>query len=195
MLRGDKGRGHASTRATCDDNGRKMRSRRVVTDASLDGASCTGVLMGVCICNGAHCVTLGPFVTVSRLCLCFFPPLRKALMRFRACDVLLLIFSLEISWPQSFAQLAFLRNKARTCAAATRITLRHWMQQELRHFLFDNAVASLCLFDAVSSRECVVAAIFLGNGDRHLDGVACYWYGAVARSGLLWYAFSSISWT
>ena len=50
-----------------------------------------------------------------------------------------------------------------------------------------NAVASLCLFYAVSSGKCVVADFFLGNGDRHLDGVAILVL-QVRCSGTQWYA-------
>ena len=62
-----------------------------------------------------------------------------------------------------------------------------------------NAVATLCLLDAVSRGKCVVAAIFLRNGDRHLDGVAILVL-LVRCSGTQWYgvrcyAFSSSAWT
>ena len=50
-----------------------------------------------------------------------------------------------------------------------------------------NAVASLCLFYAVSSGKCVVAAIFLRNGDRHLDGEAIL-VRLVRCSGTQWFA-------
>ena len=50
-----------------------------------------------------------------------------------------------------------------------------------------NAVATLCLLYAVSRGKCVVAAIFLRNGDRHLDGVAILVL-LVRCSGTQWYA-------
>ena len=59
-----------------------------------------------------------------------------------------------------------------------------------------NAVASLCLFYAVASGKCVVASsLGMEIGSWMARRFWYDWFGAAVRSGMLWFAFSSSTWT